>query len=159
MKSHLFFLFFFLSSVNCNHSFAQDTTFDHRIHYRLGLGIFSIPGLYVEKPVTEKIFLEAGLISCILFDEASVAAKYRILGKNKFKIKAGIGCGLTAYFWSAKTDPPKSGQDIFVLPLIPVEFSYGRFSLEIEPGYPFKLSGEDASAIPVITFLSFALNK
>lgn len=136
-----------------------DSTIPRPINVRVGIGIFSLPGIYAEKNIFKEISAEAGIISCIFLSEASIGLKYHILGKNNFKIKAGIGCGMTAYFWWAKTDPPKSGKDIFLLPVIPIEFVYKRFSLELQPGYPFKISGDDDTRIPIIVFLSYFIHR
>ena len=85
--------------------------------------------------------------------------KYHIAGKNNFKIKAGIGCGMTGSFWIEKSYPPRSGKDIFILPVIPVEFIYKRFSLELQPGYSIKITGDDESKIPLIVFLSYIIHR
>jgi hypothetical protein len=154
----LFILFLF--AYNTIQVFAQtDSTNHYPIKYRFGISIFTMPGFFAEKNISKKISVEAGLLSLIFLSEACVGMKYQLAGKKKFKFKAGVGCGFTAYFWSAETYPPKSGQDIFLLPLVPLEFSYGRFSLEIQPGYPIKLEGDDEGAIPVIAFLSFYINR
>lgn len=155
----LFFLILFFHFYTL--AFSQgDSLSYYKTEYRLGFGIYAIPGLFIEHNLNRKLSIEGGLISVIFFNEAALSIKRSVIEKGKFKFKVGIGTGMTAYFWSAKTDPPKSGEDIFILaPLIPLDFRYGRFSLEIAPSWPIKLSGEDEAAIPVIVFLSFVLNK
>lgn len=134
-----------------------DSINTHKTNFRVGVGIFSIPGLYAEKNISEKISAEAGIISFFfIFSEASVGLKYHLIGKNNFKIKAGVGCGMEAYFWSAATNPPKSGMEIYILPVIPIEFIYKNLSLELQPGYPIKIAGSE-SGIPLIAFLSYII--
>ena len=137
-------------------SFSQtDSIPTKKLNYRIGVGIFCIPGLYVEKNIPKNLSIEAGLITFIFFNEASVGLKYQLLNKNDFRIKAGIGCGMTAFFWNEKTYPSRPIKDIFILPLIPVEFSYKKVSLELQPGYPIKMAGSDEGKIPIIVFLSY----
>lgn len=158
--SNLKILFFILFAFISLKDFAQvDSIIPQQINIRAGIGIFSIPGIYAEKNISKEMSVEAGIISCIFLSEASVGLKYHIFGKNKFRVKAGIGCGMTAYFWWAKTDPPKSGKEIFILPVIPIEFIYKKFSLELQPGYPFRISGNDEAEIPIIVFLSYFIHQ
>jgi hypothetical protein len=157
MYKHKIILYFLLTFFSIN-TFAQvkdSIIVKRQFNYRVGFGIFSIPGVYIEKNLSNKISVEAGLISCIILNEASIGLKYQIYTKNNLKIKVGIGSGATAYFWWAKTDPPKSGKEIYVLPSIPIEFIYKKYSLELQPGYPISINGSDEAKIPIIVFLSY----
>ena len=152
----IFFIIFFASYSL--HSFSQvDNNVWRKINYRIGIGIYSIPGFYAEKNISKEISAEAGILTFFILSDASVGIKYHIAGENNFKIKAGIGCGMMAYFWSEKSYPPKSGKDIYLMSAIPIEFIYKKISLELQPGYPIKIAGDNENKIPPIVFLSYII--
>ena len=158
MKKVVFFILitFFFGSLKVIAQLYSITS--QKTNFRVGVGVFSIPGLYAEENLSKELSAEAGIITFFLiFSEASVGLKYQIFGKNNFKIKAGIGCGMTSYFWMEEKDPPASGKEIYILPVIPIEFIYKNFSLELQPGYPIKMSGDNEGKIPLIAFLSYII--
>ncbi len=148
----ILFVFYSLKSFSQTDSIAPK-----KLNFRIGVGIFCMPGIYLEKNISKELSIEAGGLSFLIFNEASIGLKYHLFGKNEFKIKAGVGCGMTALFWFEKSYPAKSGKDIFILPVIPFEVIYKHSSLELQPGYTFKLSGDDEGKIPIIVFLSYII--
>jgi hypothetical protein len=149
--------FFILYSLK---GFSQiDSITSRKINFRVGIGIFAMPGIYAEKNLSKVVTAEAGILSYLIISEASIGLKYHVAGKNNFKIKAGIGCGMAANIATEKSNPYKSGPSIYILPSIPIEFIYKSFSLELQQGYPINIAGDDRAKIPIIVFLSYIIPR
>lgn len=143
MKKNIFIVIFIVCSIKV---FSQnDSTHTALINLKAGAGNVGF-AFITDLNLSKKISVQAGLMSLLFINRASLGLKYSVFRKN-IQIKTGAEYSIASVaFLENKTT--------WVLIGIPVEFIYKRLSVETQPALLFERKKyEEFANVFVISYI------